>query len=216
MQNPYDILEINRTATDEEIKKAYRELAKKYHPDNFKDNPLADLAGEKMKTINEAYDEIQRQRNNSRGSYKSYNSNNSQYGGYGYYNSSSNSNAYTNFPRVRELINRKNFSEAEIILESVSQNERTAEWYYLSGVIFAEKGWFFDAQKNFETAYNLDPDNNEYRDALYYIKNKSNDFYSNGGYSRYNQSRNDAGCTGCDICMGLMCADCLCSCCRGF
>ena len=52
MSDPYEVLEINRTATDDEVKKAYRELAKKYHPDNFKDNPLADLASEKMKSIN--------------------------------------------------------------------------------------------------------------------------------------------------------------------
>ena len=48
----------NPNATDEEIKNAYRELARKYHPDNYIDNPLSDLAGEKMKEINEAYDEI--------------------------------------------------------------------------------------------------------------------------------------------------------------
>lgn len=209
MQNPYDILEINKTATDDEIKKAYRELAKKYHPDNFKDNPLADLANEKMKTINEAYDEIQKQRSNNSNKY----ANNSQYSGY--YNSSSYSNSHTTFPRVRELINNKNFSEAEIILDAVSQNERTAEWYYLKGVLQTERSWFFDAQKSFETAYNMDPDNNEYRDALYYIKNKSNNFYSNGGYGKYNQSKNNnSGCSGCDICMGLLCADCLCDCFR--
>ena len=199
MTNPYDVLEINRNATDEEIKKAYRELAKKYHPDNFKDNPLSDLANEKMKTINEAYDEIQKQRASG-----------SQSGGY--YNASSYSdttNSQSSFPRIRELINRRRFSEAEIVLDAVSQNERTAEWYYLKGVLLTERCWFFDAQKNFETACNLDPANNEYRDALHYIKNKSNNFYSHGGY---NQSRQNGGCTGCDICMGLMCADCLCDC----
>lgn len=50
------------TASDEEVKKAYRNLARKYHPDNYHDNPLADLAQERMKEINEAYEEIQTQR----------------------------------------------------------------------------------------------------------------------------------------------------------
>lgn len=202
MLNPYEVLEINRDATDDEIKKAYRELAKKYHPDNFKDNPLADLASEKMKAINEAYDEIQKERASS-----------SSWAGTGNKNGNGNYYNASNFPRVRELIKSRRFSEAEIILDAVGSNERNAEWFYLKGVLMSERGWFFDAQKNFETAYNYEPGNNEYRDAYYSIKNKSNNFYSNGGYST---ARNkNAGCSGCDICTGLLCADCLCECCGG-
>ena len=133
----------------------------------------------------------------------SYSSNGSSSGGY--YDSST---GYSNFPRVRELINSKRFSEAEILLDAANQNNRNAEWYYLKGVLLAERGWFFDAQKNFETAYNLDPNNHEYRDAIYQMKNKSNNFYSSGGY---NNARQNSGCSPCDICAGLMCADCLCS-----
>ena len=62
MTDPYEVLNIPSTATDEEVKKAYRDLARKYHPDNYHDNPLADLAQEKMKEINAAYDAIQRER----------------------------------------------------------------------------------------------------------------------------------------------------------
>ena len=62
MNDPYQILNIPPTATDEEVKRAYRDLARKYHPDNYHDNPLADLAQEKMKEINEAYDQIVSQR----------------------------------------------------------------------------------------------------------------------------------------------------------
>ena len=62
MNDPYSVLGVSPNASDEEIKKAYRELARKYHPDNYQNNPLADLAEEKMKEINEAYDMIQRQR----------------------------------------------------------------------------------------------------------------------------------------------------------
>lgn len=57
MRDPYQVLGVPSTATDEEVKKAYRNLAKKYHPDNYHDDPLADLAQEKMKEINEAYEE---------------------------------------------------------------------------------------------------------------------------------------------------------------
>ena len=58
MKNPYSVLGISDKASVDEVKKAYRELAKKYHPDNYINNPLADLAEEKMKEINEAYDSI--------------------------------------------------------------------------------------------------------------------------------------------------------------
>ena len=53
MSDPYKVLGVSPNATDEEIKAAYRELARKYHPDNYVNNPLGDLAAEKMKEINE-------------------------------------------------------------------------------------------------------------------------------------------------------------------
>lgn len=205
--NPYEILGIDRTANDDEIKRAYRELAKKYHPDNFKDNPLSDLANEKMKQINEAYDIIQKERNNRK---------NDDYSAYNGYSHSGNGGTYGNSQsdsyRVRELINESRYSEAEIILNRVHVNERDAEWYYLKGVILTKRGWFFDAQKNFQTACNMDPSNAEYRDALYSTRHTSNRFNSR----RYNAEGNqNAGCSGCDICTGLICADCLCECLGG-
>ena len=58
MRDPYEVLGIKPGASDDEIKRAYRDLARKYHPDNYQNNPLADLAEEKMKEINEAYDAL--------------------------------------------------------------------------------------------------------------------------------------------------------------
>ena len=62
MTDPYKVLGVSPNATDEQVKSAYRELAKKYHPDNYANNPLADLAQEKMQEINQAYDTIMAQR----------------------------------------------------------------------------------------------------------------------------------------------------------
>ena len=77
MRDPYSVLGVSQNASDDEVKKAYRELARKYHPDNYQNNPLADLAEEKMKEINEAYDTITKQRS---GGYSG-----SSPGGYGGY-----------------------------------------------------------------------------------------------------------------------------------
>ena len=62
MNDPYQILGVPETATDAEVKKAYLNLARKYHPDNYANNPLADLAEAKMKEVNEAYDAIVKSR----------------------------------------------------------------------------------------------------------------------------------------------------------
>ena len=72
MNDPYAVLGVSPNASDDEVKKAYRDLARKYHPDNYHDNPLADLAQEKMKQINEAYDQIQKMRSGGAGAQGGY------------------------------------------------------------------------------------------------------------------------------------------------
>ena len=125
MNDPYQILNIPPTATDEEVKRAYRDLARKYHPDNYHDNPLADLAQEKMKEINEAYDQIQKQRKASSAASQSHSY------GYGSGNSYGNSaygGAYGagSLDQVRMAINRGDISLAERLLTGVS--DHNAEW----------------------------------------------------------------------------------------
>ncbi len=194
MNDPYKVLGVARDATDEEIKKAYRELARKYHPDNYAGNPLSDLVEEKMKEINEAYDQIQRERA----------SGSSGASGSGY-----SSGSYSDFAKVRELINNNSYADAELILDAVSESGRNAEWNFLKGCVLIKRGWFYDAQKYLETACYLDPTNSEYRTVLSRVKQTANGY---GGAYRTSQS---GGSSACDICSGLICADCLCECCGG-
>lgn len=190
MTNPYTVLGVDPSATDEEIKKAYRELAKKYHPDNYADSPLADLAQEKMKEINEAYDTIQKERiakNSSEGS---------SWGG--------------SFRDIREYINAGDFLEAGIRLDAVRQSERNAEWYYLKGRVNEGRGFFFEASRYYDTACRMDPSNGEYRDAANRIRNNANSFDNRREHGGYHN-----GCSACDVCSGLICADCCCECMGG-
>lgn len=196
MTDPYKVLGISRDATDEEVKKAYRDLARKYHPDNYVNNPLSDLVQEKMKEINEAYDEIQKQRAEG----KKYND-----------EGSSESSYSSEFAHIREMVNEGNFSDADIVLDSIANSERNAEWNFLKGCVLTQRGWYFDAQKFFETACYLDPNNAEYRAALNNIRGTASQY--GRGYRTTTSST--GGCSACDVCTGLLCADCLCECCGG-
>ena len=149
MNDPYQILGVSENASDEEIKKAYRELARKYHPDNYHDNPLADLAQEKMKEINAAYEQITKERaSGKRGSGSggaSYGA--SGYGGYGGYQgyggyggSQSYSGQSSVLQQARIAINTGNISRAEALLANYS--DHNAEWNFLKGAVcYRRAGW---------------------------------------------------------------------------
>ena len=207
MTDPYKVLGVSRDAADDDIKKAYRALARKYHPDNYAGSDLADLAGEKMKEINEAYDTIQRERANK-------GSSGASQGGYQYNPGGTAGSSYAGsgssaptLSRIRILINSGRFSEAGILLDSIPAGERGAEWNYLKGCTLLQRGWYHDAQKYFEIACYMDPANAEYQAALQNMRTSA------GQYGK--TYTNIGGCSTCDLCQGLICADCLCECCGG-
>ena len=160
MRDPYQVLGVPSTATDDEVKKAYRNLARKYHPDNYHDNPLADLAQERMKEINEAYEEIQsrRKRGSSGGGYGA------SYGGAsGGYSGGYQSYAGP-YQRVRMAIQQGNLNLAEELLNAMQ--DHNAEWNFLKGALYTRRGWMDEAKRYYQTAVQMDPDNDEYQRAL--------------------------------------------------
>lgn len=197
--NPYQVLGVAETATDAEVKTAYRELAKKYHPDNYADSPLADLAEQKMKEVNEAYDMICDMRKNGGASRTTYSQ--SSYSNSGYTN--------TSFPDVRRLIKEGRLDDAMQILNGVSGTGRNAEWYFLMGMIFSRKGWTEQAYSYFQTACRMEPNNQEFMSALNNMNARRH--YNPSGYNTANSS----GCSICDVCTTLICLDCMCDCCGG-
>ena len=210
--NPYQVLGVSPDASDEEIKKAYRELAHKYHPDRYRDSDLADLAGEKMKEINAAYEQIHSERTASAGAESNPGAGKRKDDEFGYTapNGSYNRHNYSQsaqekFFLIRNCINSGNITEAQRLLGEVSDNDRGAEWHFLAGCVLLRQGHYADARNAFDNAYRMEPTNNEYFRARENMHNHANNF-GNG----YQTRRTSGGCCDSDLCTTLCVADCCC------
>ena len=223
MMDPYAVLGVPVSATDDEVKKAYRKLAKRYHPDA---NPGDKAAEQKMKEANAAYDEIINRKNNGQtygSSYGSSQQNQDPFGGsygpfgggfdpFGFGGSQGyrqqggyRQNESPHMQAAGNYINNGRFAEALNVLNSMS--ERNARWYYYSAIANAGLGNRIQAQQHARQAVSMDPDNLEYRSLLKQLENPG-EAYSD--YGKKYRSPNMYGI----YCLGLCLAQLFCYFCR--
>ena len=191
MTDPYKVLGISPNASDEDVKKAYRDLARKYHPDKYTDEALKRTAEERMKEINAAYDEILRTRQGKNG------------GRNGSYSYQSGARAPI-YEQIRHMIVGGNLAAAYSRLMEIPEESRVAEWYFLLGVISQRQGNYGDAMNCFDRACRMDPENMEYRQAMNAMNRRAGSY--SGGYN----VGNEQGCSTCDICSTFLILDCCC------
>ncbi len=212
MFDPYSILGVSRDASDEEIKKAYRKLSRKYHPDANINNPNKDQAEEKFKEIQQAYDQIMKEREYSSSGNYGYGGNTGYggFGGFGGYGGSQSDSGYRRRRPIRRqaasnYVQSGHYQEAMNVLSSLK--ERNAQWYYLSAVANMGLGNNVNAMNHIREAVRLEPDNMQYRMMLQRME---------GGGSWYQEQQNPFGgmpTAGNDLCMKCLMANLACSCC---
>ncbi len=204
--NPYKVLGVSEDATQEEIRAAYLALVKKYHPDKFTDNPLKELANEKLKEINEAYELLTKKNSTASSSARRDNNTYNSYGGaYSGTGGAYSGPSAAEFARARSFINQNNLQAAKQVLDSISV--RNAEWYYLYGVVYLRQGWYDKAREYLSMAYEQEPGNAEYRNAYAAVNNAGSPFGRGTGTG---SGQYGGGCSTCDICSALICLDCCC------
>ena len=213
--NPYEVLGVPETATDEQIRQAYLNLVKRYHPDQYVNNPLSSLAQEKLKAINEAYDIItkQRQKNSRSGGYNTRTgSGGSTYnGGYQGYDASTGGSQSEVFARVRQLLGANQPQAAYSLL--MNMQARPAEWYYLAGVACMRMGDMAQAEEMLNRACTMEPNNAEYRNMRDRMSSVSSRFGYPNQSGRYGRTSSTSSL--CDVCQCLICTDCCCECMGG-
>lgn len=195
MRDPYEVLGLDRGAGRDEIRKAYREMIKKYHPDKFRSNPdMLKLAEEKTREINEAYTYLMEhfgERDFTGGSDEQI------------------------FAQARQRINTGDLYGAEDLLMKVS-DKSNPEWYFLNGLIYFQRGWYDKADGYLKQAHQARPENQEYAQAYETLRRYSRAqgprMYPNSGMGGGVGGGGDE-CLSC--CAALACTDLCCHCMGG-
>ena len=231
MRDPYQVLGVTRNATEEEIKKAYRTLSRKYHPDANVNNPNKDQAEEMFKEIQVAYEQIMKERTEgysgsgygnqsySGSGYGSQRYGSSQgyeygpFGGfYGGYTGSSSNTGYEEDTHLRaagNYIRNGYYQEARTVLDNMGLQERKARWYYYSAIAHYGLHNNVAALEHARKASALEPNNMEYRSLLHQLES---------GGEWYQQRQAAYGYPvmgGNNMCMKLCIANMICNLCCG-
>lgn len=212
MKNPYEVLGIPENASEEEIKKAYRALSRKYHPDANVNNPNKAQAEEKFKEIQQAYQQIMRERE---GGGSSYGGGGYGYGGFGGFGnaggyggqSSSWSEEDVRMQAAENYIRSRHFAEALHVLSDIKLHN--ARWYYLSAMANSGQGNNVLAKEHAQKAVSMEPDNMIYRQFLQQLENGGQWYRSMG--DMYGSPMGAEG----DWCMKLCLLNAFCGCCCG-
>lgn len=228
MTDPYQVLGVSRDASTEEIKKAYRTLSRKYHPDANINNPNKAEAEEKFKQVQQAYKQIMEEKENGTSSYSSQGSYGGSYGSGGYGGSYGNGGYGANYGgynygsstedaelrAAANYLNNMRYQEAMRVLNNISRHN--AQWYYLHAIANAGLGNNISAVQDAQTAVNMEPDNMQYRQLLSQLQGGGQWYTDMGQGYGYERAGGD---------MGKWCCECLainamCNCCcyggRGF
>ncbi len=205
MTDPYQVLGVPRNASDDEIKKAYRALSRKYHPDANVNNPNKEQAEEKFKQVQQAYDQIMKEKQQGGG----YGGGYSQNGGYSYGSNRS-------YQRARDSVQMQAaanyivnhcYAEALNVLNGIPFAERSARWYYYSAMANQGAGNNIVAREHATRAVEMEPSNLEYRQFKQHLDN-GGAWYSSMG-SSYERPYASAG----NWCLSMLLLNMICNCC---
>lgn len=221
MNDPYSVLGVSRGATDREIKKAYRAMSRKYHPDSFSDENEKKRAEEKFRQVQEAYNQIVDERSGK--SQQTYGG----YGGYGGQNTQNYSEEDQHLMAAMNYIRARRYNEAINVLNSMEN--RSARWYYLSSYANLGLGNNVVAMDYAKKAVDMEPGNPEFQQYYQQLQRggTASPFGGSpfgggyggygggyGGYGGYGRYGGDSCGTG-NLCCDLWCADTMCECMGG-
>lgn len=209
MSDPYKVLGVSRDASMDEIKKAYRNLSRKYHPDANINNPNKEKAEEMFKLVQQAYEQIvdERERGSSSGSYGGFNGRSQT--------ASGSDEESLKYQAAANYLNNGHAREAMNVLDGMS--DRGAMWYYLHAVANSRMGNNVSAVEDARRAVSLEPNNQQYQMLLHQLENGGQWYMDMGqgyGYERQNPS-SGSWCCQClllNMCCGGCGAPCCCCC----
>ena len=212
MEEFYKLLGIDETATDSQVKAAYIAMKNKYDPGSYEKEDLIRQAKEKTEEITRAFDEIMNSRRMARmknGEPVADDSN--------AYDGEKSTGFSDDFSYIEQLIESDDLDAAEESLDETPQNLRTANWFYLKGLIFFKKGWLGEATEFFSASCKMDPQNITYKRALEQaVWQRNGNFGGPNDKAPYPSIAWCApGCDLCNLCGAFLCADCCCRCIGG-